>query len=208
MSTTERSASSDSRHNRRHNPKHNGPGDEMVPVEEVEEVEEIEVINRQRLYPLDRRHLADLARAVLVAIGEASSTLSIIIIRDRQMRQLNRDWRGIDQPTDVLSFAYHEAETEEADLGEAERSAATAGPRGHLGDLVISVETAARYATRYGISFEREIDQLVIHGALHLAGYDHETDQGQMNRLEKRLRRKLLPEDEDPGTDQRRQPRR
>ena len=73
---------------------------------------------------------------------------------------------------------------------------------------MISVETAARYATRYGISFEREIDQLVIHGALHLAGYDHETDQGQMNRLEKRLRRKLLPEDEDPGTDQRRQPRR
>lgn len=185
----------------------------MVPVEEVEEVEEIEVINRQRLYPLDRRHLAQLARAVLVAIGEASSTLSIIIIRDRQMRQLNRDWRGIDQPTDVLSFAYHEsetgeAETGEADPGEVELSAATAGPGGHLGDLVISVETAARYATRYGISFEREIDQLVIHGALHLAGYDHETDQGQMNRLEKRLRRKLLPEDEDPGTDQRRQPRR
>lgn len=195
----------------------------MVPNEKVEEVEEIEVINRQRLYPLDRRHLAQLARAVLVAIGEASSTLSIIIIRDRQMRQLNRDWRGIDQPTDVLSFAYHEAEPGEAepgesepgesepgeaDPGEAELSAATAGPGGHLGDLVISVETAARYATRYGISFGREIDQLVIHGTLHLAGYDHETDQGQMNRLEKRLRRKLLPEDEDPGTDQRRQPRR
>lgn len=208
MSTTERSASRKNRHNR----KQNGSAVETaIPIapevpelsEEPEEPEEIEVINRQRLYPLDRRRLAGLSRAVLDAIGETMSTLSIIIIRDRQMRQLNHEWRGIDQPTDVLSFAYHEGEA-----GENELPAATAEMGRNLGDLVISVETAARYATRYGISFEREIDQLVIHGTLHLAGYDHETDQGQMNRLEKRLRRKLLPEGEDPGTDQRRQPRR
>ena len=98
------------------------------------------------------------------------------------MRKLNRDYRGIDKPTDVLSFAYHEAEDSIAEQG---------GPQ-HLGDMVISIETAERYADERGLSFEREIKHLVIHGTLHLAGYDHETDNGEMNRLERKLRKALL----------------
>ena len=98
------------------------------------------------------------------------------------MRELNRDYRGMDKPTDVLSFAYHEAEDGIAELG----------VQRHLGDMVISVETAARYAGELGLTFGREIEHLVIHGTLHLAGYNHETDNGEMNRLEKKLRRELL----------------
>ncbi len=63
---------------------------------------------------------------------------------------------------------------------------------GYLGDIVISTDTALRQAEDAGHSLERELDELIIHGALHLCGYDHETDNGEMNRLELRLRRKLL----------------
>lgn len=98
------------------------------------------------------------------------------------MRELNRDYRGVDNPTDVLSFAYHEGE----EMAPMETDSL------HLGDVVISVETAARYARELGLTFDCEIEHLVIHGALHLAGYNHETDNGEMNRLEKRLRKELL----------------
>jgi probable rRNA maturation factor len=140
------------------------------------------VLNRQRLHSIDRDSAAKLSRAVLDRIGQEDASLTITFIRDRAMRELNRDYRGMDKPTDVLSFAYHEAEDGIAELG-AQR---------HLGDVVISVETAARYAGELGLAFGREIEHLVIHGTLHLAGYDHETDNGEMNRLEKKLRRKLL----------------
>jgi probable rRNA maturation factor len=142
----------------------------------------IEVVNRQRWVSLDKRHVAALARAVLTKIGRAEATLTITFIRDRLMRQLNRVYRGLDKPTDVLSFAYHER----ADDFAADETAA------HLGDVVIAVETAARYAQELGLTFERELEYLVIHGTLHLAGYDHETDNGEMQRLERKLRKQLL----------------
>ena len=145
----------------------------------------IEVLNRQRLKFVDTQNAQCLARAVLDRIGRFDATLTLSFIRDREMRRLNRDFRGLDKPTDVLSFAYHEApdEFDEFALSEDE---------GHLGDVVIFVETAERYAAEQGLSFEREIEWLVIHGTLHVAGYDHETDNGEMNRLEKRLRKQLL----------------
>ncbi len=106
---------------------------------------------------------------------------TIIFIDDRRMQQLNRDYRGIDAPTDVLSFAYHEGGNFQIQDGLP-----------HLGDIVISVETAERYAQQLGLPFDREIQFLVIHGLLHLAGYDHETDHGEMSRLERRLRKELI----------------
>jgi probable rRNA maturation factor len=142
----------------------------------------IEVLNRQRVKPVDLKHAEQLARAVLDRIGESEATLTLTFIRDRQMRQLNRDYRGIDKPTDVLSFAYLEAADEFA-LNHEDT---------HLGDVVIAVDTAERYAAEQGITLAREIEWLVIHGTLHVAGYDHETDKGEMNRLEKRLRKQLL----------------
>ena len=142
----------------------------------------IEVFNRQRLYKIDRRAVACLGREVLDRIGRPEATFAITFIRDGRMRELNRNFRGIDAPTDVLSFAYHEDARDDEPQPDPQ----------HLGDLVISAETAARYARELALAFAREIDHLVIHGTLHLAGYDHERDNGEMNRLERRLRRELL----------------
>lgn len=137
-------------------------------------------MSRQRARAVSRAEIAQLGRAVLDRIRLRGSTATVTFVRDGAMRRLNRDFRGKDQPTDVLAFAYHEGESE------------TAGPPEHLGDVVISVDTAERYARAQGLTFEREIEWLVIHGLLHLAGYDHETDNGAMRRLERRLRRELL----------------
>lgn len=87
------------------------------------------------------------------------------------MAGLNRRWRGKDRPTDVLAFP-------------AESAAA-----GFLGDIVISIPYATRQARRRGESRVREVDRLLLHGYLHLLGYDHETDDGEMEALEARLRR-------------------
>ena len=139
----------------------------------------VEVLSRQRLRAVDRAQVGRLAREVLDRIGRPEATATVTFIRDRLMRRLNRDYRGIDAPTDVLSFIYDEG-------------APGAAESRHLGDVVISVETAERYAGRLGLSFDREVGNLVIHGLLHLAGYDHETDRGEMHRLERRVRRELL----------------
>jgi probable rRNA maturation factor len=147
----------------------------------VSEARAIEVFNRQRLYPINRAEVARLSRATLRRAHRSAATVTITFIRDAAMQRLNRAYRGIDAPTDVLSFAYHESE--HTDPG--------ADPE-HLGDVIISVETAARYAKKLKLTFEDEIRTLVIHGTLHLAGYDHETDNGEMNRLERRLRRELM----------------
>lgn len=142
---------------------------------------EIEFINRQRKRSIDRSGLTRLARVTLDRIGRMDATLTITFVRDPRMRVLNREYRGIDKPTDVLSFIYQDEDSEQ-DFNESN----------HLGDVVISVETAERYAGELGLTFDQELEHLVIHGALHLAGYDHETDDGEMNRLEKRLRKQFL----------------
>lgn len=142
----------------------------------------IEILNRQRLFKLDKKAAAKLSREVLDRIGRQEATLTISFIRDAEMRRLNREYRQIDKPTDVLSFAYHESPDDFfLEDGDA-----------HLGDVVISVETAERYAAELGLTFDTEIHHLIIHGTLHLAGFDHETDNGEMNRLEKKLRKDLL----------------
>jgi len=98
----------------------------------------------------------------------------VLITNNREMRTLNKRFRGKDSPTDVLSFP------------------AIPGLPGKLaGDLAISVDIAVRNAKEYGHGSPEEIKILILHGVLHLAGYDHETDDGQMRRKEQRLRDKL-----------------
>jgi len=104
--------------------------------------------------------------------------VTVAFVSDRRMRELNRRWRGKRGTTDVLSFPAEQDELER-------RAGAT------LGDIVVSVEQAARQAAEHGLTFENEVEQLILHGLLHLCGHDHETDGGQMNRLELRLRRRL-----------------
>jgi probable rRNA maturation factor len=140
----------------------------------------VEVFNRQRLIKIDRAALAQLGKSVLKKINRTECSATITFIRDHEMQRLNFEYRGIDKPTDVLSFAYQEADNDPNHQPS------------ELGDCVISTETAIRYAEEQSISLATEINWLVLHGILHLAGYDHETDNGEMRRLEKRLRKELL----------------
>ena len=115
---------------------------------------------------------ATLARWIGLAL-EGDGEITLRFVGAAEARRLNRDYRGKDRPTDVLSFP--------GDGGEA-----------GLGDVVISVETAGRNARRLGRSLLQELDVLALHGFLHVLGHDHETDDGTMDRLERRLRRRLL----------------
>ena len=146
-----------------------------------------EVVNRQRLTRIDTRRVANLADATLGALVRQGTDLTVAFVRDRVMRELNRQFRGIDRTTDVLSFP-----AEDAKHGAGGVNLIDAGGSKHLGDIVISTDMALRQANDAGHSFAREVDELVIHGVLHLCGYDHETDRGQMNRLELKLRNRLL----------------
>lgn len=92
--------------------------------------------------------------------------LSVTLVDNQAIQALNRDYRGIDQPTDVLSFSQLEGE---------ELSALPEGEPVMLGDLVLSLERCAEQAADYGHSFERELGFLVAHGMLHLFGYDHQS---------------------------------
>jgi|SRR5882672_2027912 len=138
----------------------------------------IEVVNRQRKLPIDVERWQAFSAKVLRVVPTEAAGVTVAFVSDRAMRELNRLWRHKRGTTDVLSFP---AEQDEFEKGEGLR----------LGDVVISVEQAARQAKENHLSLDQEIAQLILHGLLHLCGYDHSTDDGEMNRLELRLRRKL-----------------
>jgi probable rRNA maturation factor len=131
----------------------------------------VEVVNRQRRVKLDTNAWATFAERALEVIGNSGSSVTIAFVSDKNIQKLNREFRRVDKATDVLSFPADEPD--------------------NLGDVAISVETAAKQAEENGLSFDDEIAQLILHGLLHLSGYDHETDNGEMNRLELKLRREL-----------------
>jgi probable rRNA maturation factor len=138
----------------------------------------IEVVNRQRRVAIDEERWRQLAERSLKKIGVEDKGATVAFVSDRAMRELNRRWRGKRGTTDVLSFP---AEQEVWEQVEGKM----------LGDVVISIEQAARQAAENGLTLDEEIAQLILHGLLHLCGYDHERDEGEMNALELRLRRRL-----------------
>ena len=138
----------------------------------------LEVINRQRKMSVDCERWREFAERALKAAPADGAGVTVAFVSDRTMRELNHCWRGKRGTTDVLSFPAAQDEFEKME-GVS------------LGDVVISVEQAARQAGEHGMSFENEVEQLILHGVLHLCGYDHERDDGEMNRLEVRLRRRL-----------------
>jgi probable rRNA maturation factor len=104
------------------------------------------------------------AAVVLLAdLGHASSELSVAFVDDARMQELNREWRGKDRPTDVLSFSQLEG-------------GAVPGEAVLLGDVVISVDTLERQAADGGWTVEEELVRLLLHGLLHLLGHDHERE--------------------------------
>jgi len=137
----------------------------------------IEVVNRQRKKKIEPEAWTTVASEMLKAIGQPQSSATVAFVSDTKIRELNRRFRGIDSATDVLSFP--DAVAERQRQGQ------------NLGDIAVSVERADLQAKENGLRFDEEISQLILHGLLHLCGYDHETDNGEMNRLELRLRKKL-----------------
>lgn len=140
---------------------------------------EISLRNAQRGQRLDLASLQGfLERLVELWPPGETDRLAVLLVSDRAMRGYNRRFRGKDAPTDVLSFP---------DGGGPD-------PEGgrNLGDILVSVETARRQAREAGHALGREMRILLIHGYLHLLGYDHEVDGGTMRRLERRLARDLL----------------
>ena len=137
-----------------------------------------EIINNQRKIKLDWQIFRDFAEKAIDKIDEAENkSVTVAFVSDRKMRGLNSEFRGKDKTTDVLSFPF------EADEFDSEKD--------FLGDIVISLEQAAAQAAENNLDLETEIKQLILHGILHLCGYDHETDDGAMNRRELELRETL-----------------
>src|SRR5580658_9920053 len=123
---------------------------------------------------LGKRDLNRFLAEATAALGLAGD-VSVLLTGDEQLRALNLQFRGMDKPTDVLSFP---ALPEAANGGQG-------------GDLAISLETASVQALHHGHSLQTEIKILILHGLLHLAGYDHERDRGQMRRRETVLRKQF-----------------
>ena len=121
--------------------------------------------------------LRRVGQAALRRLGHRAAEVGVLVCDDPTIHALNRQYRGKDRPTDVLSFP-------------AGAPGADGAP--YLGDVAISLDTARRQAAGRRIPLERELELLLLHAVIHLSGYDHEADKGEMARLEAGLRRELL----------------
>jgi probable rRNA maturation factor len=145
------------------------------------------IINRQKQFVLDLPSLRAYEFQVKKALDLGQRDFNVCFVSDDEISRMNSVYRGKAVPTDVLSFPWEgagESGTEESDADEF---------RNFLGDIVISVATAERNARAEGHSTEEEVRLLILHGVLHLLGYNHETDHGEMNSLELKLRERLNP---------------
>src|SRR6516165_5267480 len=129
------------------------------------------IVNKQRKHAIDRVKLDGFVLRLVRELGVEQRPFAVVFITDAAMRDYNRTYRGYDKSTDVLSFQ---------------------GDGGCLGDILISSETAYNQARKSStLSFQANIRRLIVHGLLHLMGYDHETDNGEMRAIERRLRRRF-----------------
>lgn len=152
------------------------------------------IVNLQRKIKLDTGAFVAFVDALGTTVTELENgNFAVAFVSDRRMKELNRFFRGKDSTTDVLSFP-HEADefVQSADFSPSgSDEQARVLNDNFLGDIVISVEQAARQAEENGLTLENEIKQLILHGVLHLCGYDHEADDGEMNRRELVVRKRL-----------------
>ena len=129
------------------------------------------LLNRQRKHRIDSDGVRRFLSGLLKEVGRPEASFSVVFVTDKVMRAYNLRYRHIDKTTDVLSFR---------------------GEDGYLGDILISTETAWKQTRKSPtLSFDDNIRRLLLHGLLHLSGYDHETDNGEMRAIERRLRRKF-----------------
>ena len=136
------------------------------------------ILNKQKRIRLALRPLDRFSRKALRKLKLKPDSANIAFVTDAEIARLNKTYRKKNQPTDVLSFP-------------AQTPRTLPDKRKFLGDIAIAPAVARRYAKKNGRSLQTEICILILHGILHLLGYDHETDRGQMDRIEHKLRRKL-----------------
>jgi probable rRNA maturation factor len=138
----------------------------------------VKILNNQRKIRLPLPPLERFSRRALRAAKLDSDSIAVAFVTDAEIARLNKTYRGKKKPTDVLSFP-------------AQPAAKRLNKSTFLGDIAIAPAVARRYAKKNGRTLQSEICILILHGVLHLLGYDHETDRGQMDRIEHKLRRKL-----------------
>jgi probable rRNA maturation factor len=161
------------------------------------------ILNRQRAVRVVRRPLQIFLQQVERELGLGESDVTICLVSDAEIARMNEAFRGEKGPTDVLSFP---AEKQGAVLLSGEKRTKTRKTKGtekgrgepqsrrterYLGDIAIAPETARRNAKKNERSLSNELRVLILHGVLHLMGYDHETDRGEMNRIEQKLRKRF-----------------
>jgi probable rRNA maturation factor len=143
--------------------------------------------NRQRAVRLARRPLEMFLRRVQDELGLQEAGVTICLVSDAEIARMNETFRKKKGPTDVLSFP-SVARRRPARL---QRMAGKLKAGEYLGDIAISPATARRYAKQHGRKFSSELRVLILHGVLHLLGYNHETDRGEMDRVERKLRNRF-----------------
>lgn len=165
------------------------------------------ILNRQKRVRVVLPPLEKFARGVLRGLCLNGFEVTICLVSDAEMARLNKTYRGKPGPADVLSFPADVAPAFRRALPTARNNAGLPRPRSlrlrsgqagqvpaastFLGDIAIAPMVARRNAKRYGRTLADELRILILHGVLHLMGYDHETDSGQMERRERGLRRRL-----------------
>ena len=157
------------------------------------------VLNRQRRVRVSINDLEQFLARARRALRLAPDSLTVCLVTNAEIARWNRAYRGKPKPTDVLSFPSAEKRPRRGkrhDSGLHRRrfstsSAPSPPSASYLGDIAIAPDVARRNARRFGRTFDEEMRILILHGILHLMGYDHETDAGQMDRREQRLRRAL-----------------
>jgi probable rRNA maturation factor len=142
------------------------------------------ILTRQRDVRVARPPLESFLRRVKSELGCGAAGVTVCLVSDAEIARMNEKFRKKKGPTDVLSFP-----------AVKRRRSASSRPRvkdgEFLGDIAISPATARRYARKNGRTLSSELKVLILHGVLHLLGYDHETDQGEMDRVEAKLRKRF-----------------
>ena len=145
------------------------------------------VNNRQRVVRLARPPLESFLRRVRNELGLGEESVTVCLVSDAEIARMNEKFRKKKGPTDVLSFP---SVTRRRPI-RVRRGSRPVKRGEYLGDIVISPATARRYARKHERKLSNELQVLILHGVLHLLGYDHETDRGEMDRVERKLRKRF-----------------
>lgn len=147
--------------------------------------------NRQRVHLIDIKRFEQVAQKMLEVVGYPEFDLGILITTDQSIRRYNRDFRGKDQPTDVLSFPYHHG------LKAGDKIVVLSDDDKNLGDIIFSAASVKKKAALFDRSFKDHLYALLAHAIAHLLGYDHETeaDFKKMQKIENLLLNKVLSSD-------------